>query len=667
MPHTGSSWLPIVWYEFFMLNGSIMSKNRVIITNVQPCIDAGSYIAKTTLNEKLTISASIFTDGHDDIDASVFIKPTGSKQWLERPLSFINNDHWEAAYNADGLGIYEFKIHAWADHFTTWLKGLKKKFEAGQDLDIERKIGINLIETEIVRGGKYNTQLKSLAEELNQLNDEQLISAVSSNQTVQLMRDALVRKAVTKSETYQFEVERKKAGFSTWYELFPRSASQFEGVHGSFKDVERLLPRIRSMGFDVLYLPPIHPIGEKHRKGKNNSLTATENDPGSPWAIGGRDGGHKAIHPQLGTIDDFKELIKAAEQHDIEIAMDIAFQCSPDHPYVKDHPEWFKWRPDGTVQYAENPPKKYEDILPINFDTEDQQGLWEELKSVVEYWIDNGISVFRVDNPHTKALPFWEWMISEVRKDHPEVIFLAEAFTRPRVMEHLAKTGFNQSYTYFTWRNTKRELEAYLTELTKSPMRYYFRPNFWPNTPDILPPELSAGGENAHIMRVILAATMSSNYGIYGPVYEYGLTAAMPGKEEYIDNEKYEIRNWDWDRYTRIGEVITRLNRIRKQNPALQTTWNIEFAETTNEQIICYTKVDDDSNNILIVAVNLDPYHTQSAHVRIPIGKTGIRSGIPYKVHDLLSGDTYTWQDEWNYVRLDPFQMPAHLFKVEQQ
>jgi starch synthase (maltosyl-transferring) len=644
-----------------------MSKNRVIITNVQPCIDAGLYIAKTALNDNFTISASIFTDGHDDIDASVFIKVNGAKKWLEIPLRFISNDHWEAKYNADALGIYEFKIYAWADHFTTWLKGLKKKFEAGQNLDVERKIGTNLIETEIVRGGKYNNQLKSLAEELNQLNDEQFVSAVSSNRAVQLMRDALVRKSVTKSEIYQFEVERKKAIFSTWYELFPRSASLTEGTHGTFKDVERLLPRIKSMGFDVLYLPPIHPIGKKHRKGKNNSLTATENDPGSPWAIGSEEGGHKAIHPQLGTIAEFKDLIEAARQHEIEIAMDIAFQCSPDHPYVTQHPEWFKWRPDGTVQYAENPPKKYEDILPINFDTEDQEGLWQELKSVVDHWIGNGITIFRVDNPHTKAFPFWEWMISEVRKEHPEVLFLAEAFTRPRVMEHLAKIGFNQSYTYFTWRNTKKELEEYLTELTKSPMRYYFRPNFWPNTPDILPPELSAGGENAHIMRVVLAATMSSNYGIYGPVYEYGLTAAMPGKEEYIDNEKYEIKNWDWNQYTRIGEIISRLNRIRKQNPALQSTWNIEFAETTNEQIICYTKVDHERNNILIIAVNLDPYHTQSAHVKIPISKTGIKPAIPYKIHDLLSGDTYTWQDEWNYVQLDPFQMPAHLFQVEQQ
>jgi starch synthase (maltosyl-transferring) len=642
-----------------------MSKNRVIITDVQPSVDAGLYVAKATQGEKLTLSASIFTEGHHDLTASVFVKAEEAKQWQEIPMKLINNDYWEVYYIAELPGNYQFKINAWPDHFVTWLKNLEKRFEAGQNLEVEFKIGLNIIEEGIIRGGKYNKLLKSLVEELTQLNDEQSISLLFSNETLHLLRNSLIRKDIAKSETYRFEVERKKAGFSTWYELFPRSTSMIEGAHGTFKDVQRLLPRISSMGFDVLYLPPIHPIGELNRKGKNNSLIANDNDPGSPWAIGNKLGGHKSIHPALGTIEDFRELIVAAQNFDIEIAMDIAFQCAPDHPYVTEHPEWFKWRPDGTVQYAENPPKKYEDILPINFDTADREGLWQELKSIVEYWIDQGVNIFRIDNPHTKAFPFWEWMISEVRKKNPQVIFLAEAFTRPRIMEHLAKIGFNQSYTYFTWRNTKKELEEYLTELTKSPLRYYFRPNFWPNTPDILPPELSSGGESAHIIRIILAATMSSNYGLYGPVYEYGMTTAMPGKEEYIDNEKYEIKNWNWDQYTRIGEIITKLNRIRKENSALQSTWNIEFAETTNEQIICFIKADLEKDNILIIAVNIDPYHTQSAHVKLPLTKAGIKPGTTYKVHDLLSGDTHEWNYEWNYVQLNPQEIPAHVFKVE--
>jgi starch synthase (maltosyl-transferring) len=446
------------------------------------------------------------------------------------------------------------------------------------------------------------------------------------------------------SQLYEIEVERSKAGFSTWYELFPRSASLEPGKHGTFNDVKGLLPRIAEMGFDVLYFPPIHPIGTTKRKGKNNSLEANEDDPGSPWAIGNKDGGHKAIHPELGTLKDFQSLLKEAKKYEIEIALDIAFQCSPDHPFVKKHPQWFKWRPDGTVQYAENPPKKYEDILPFNFESEDWEDLWYALKDIFDYWIDKGVTIFRVDNPHTKALAFWEWMILEIRKKNPHIIFLAEAFTRPRIMEQLAKAGFNQSYTYFTWRNTKAELEEYLTELTKTEKRYYFRPNFWPNTPDILPPALTHGGENAHIMRLILAATLSSNYGLYGPVFEFGLTEPVPGKEEYIHNEKYEIKHWDWNRYTRIKELITRVNRIRKENPALQTTWNIEFAKTDNDQIICYGKISPEEHNILIIVVNLDAYNTQSATVTLPLKELGIPANKAFKVKDLLSGDKFTWE-----------------------
>ncbi|WP_345950693.1 alpha-1,4-glucan--maltose-1-phosphate maltosyltransferase [Mucilaginibacter sp. PAMB04274] len=642
-------------------------QKRVIITNVSPRVEEGRFPAKVVVNEDVTLSADIFSDGHDEIAASAYIKHADDTAWSEIPMTFVINDHWEAILKTGKLGFYDFKIEGWVDHYTTWKKGLKKKFDAGQDIAVELLIGIELLEEAAAHNVDDKASLLSWASQIKRLTDpKEAVALALSPDIAGVMYKHRHPELVTQFPvTYRIEVERLKAAFSTWYELFPRSAADGPGKHGTFKDVVRLLPRVAKMGFDVLYFPPIHPIGEKNRKGKNNSLTAGPDDPGSPWAIGNRLGGHKAIHPQLGTLKDFKSLIKEAEKLGVEIAMDIAYQCAPDHPYVKEHPQWFKWRPDGTVQYAENPPKKYEDILPFNFETEDWENLWQELKSVIDYWVDAGIRVFRIDNPHTKAFGFWQWMIGEVRTKNPEVIFLAEAFTRPRIMERLGKAGFNQSYSYFTWRNTKQELEEYLTELTKTEMRYFYRPNFWPNTPDILPPALTQGGDNAHITRVILAATLSSNYGLYGPVYEFGINAPHGAKEEYIDNEKYEIKNWDWNRYTRIGDIITRVNRIRKQNPALQTTWNIEFATTSNEQIICYVKTDKATHNNLVIAVNLDVFNTQGAHVKIPLPKLGIGYDEPYQVTDLLSGSTYQWTGDYNYVELNPYQMPAHIFKVE--
>lgn len=645
-----------------------LGRKRVVITNVSPQVNNGQYPAKGTIQEEFIISADIFTDGHDEVSASVLLKHKKERTWKELPMQFINNDHWELPFYPDKTGFYQFQVLAWVDHFTTWKKGLIKKYEAGQDIAIELQIGAQLVAEAAARAGaKEKTAISQFAKQIAAATEmEAGILLATNDKLAEAMRRWRDKELVTVyPQIFEFEVEIKRAGFSTWYEFFPRSASSEAGKHGTFKDAKRLLPRVAAMGFDTLYFPPIHPIGEQKRKGRNNSLTAQPNDPGSPWAIGSRYGGHKSIHPELGTMKDFQDLVKEARKMGIEIAMDIAFQCAPDHPYVKEHPQWFKWRPDGTVQYAENPPKKYEDILPFNFETEDWQNLWNELKSVFDFWIDKGVTVFRIDNPHTKSFAFWEWVIGEVRKTTPETIFLAEAFTRPRVMERLAKAGFNQSYTYFTWRNTKEELEEYMTELSKSELRYFFRPNFWPNTPDILPPELTYGGETAHLRRLILAATLSSNYGLYGPVYEFGFTQPMPGKEEYIDNEKYELKNWDWNAWTKIKEVITRVNRIRKENPALQSTWNIEFAETTNDQIICYTKVDKQTNNKLIIAVNLDSHNTQSAHVRLPLKHLGISDGQEYKVKDLLSGDTYRWQGDWNYVQLNPYEMPAHIFKIE--
>ncbi|MVN21695.1 alpha-1,4-glucan--maltose-1-phosphate maltosyltransferase [Mucilaginibacter arboris] len=641
-------------------------KKRVIITNVFPCVEGGKFPAKVVLNEEVTLSADVFCDGHDEIAASAFIKHDSEQTWTELPMVFVINDHWDAVFKAQKMGFYEFRIQGWVDHYTTWKKGLKKKYEAGQDIAVELQIGVELLEQAAAENENHKAVLLAWADQLKQAESpEQGVAIALSGAIAATLYKCRHQELITEFPvTYKIEVERKKAAFSTWYELFPRSTAEEPGKHGTFKDVIKLLPRVARMGFDVLYFPPIHPIGEVNRKGKNNSLTAGPDDPGSPWAIGNRTGGHKAIHPQLGTMRDFKALIKEASKHHIEIAMDIAYQCAPDHPYVKEHPQWFKWRPDGTVQYAENPPKKYEDILPFNFETDDWANLWKELKSVIDFWVDAGIRVFRIDNPHTKAFRFWQWMIGEVRKKTPEVIFLAEAFTRPRIMERLGKAGFNQSYTYFTWRNTKKEIEEYMTELTKTEMRYYYRPNFWPNTPDILPPALINGGENAHIIRLILAATLSSNYGLYGPVYEFGINEPHGTKEEYVDNEKYEIKHWNWAQYTRIGEIITRVNKIRKENTALHSTWNIDFAETTNDQIICYVKTDAATGNSLIIVVNLDVFNMQSAQVKIPMPKLNIGYDEPYVVKDLLSGSKYTW-GELNFVELNPYLMPAHIFKVE--
>ncbi|WP_310588640.1 alpha-1,4-glucan--maltose-1-phosphate maltosyltransferase [Dyadobacter psychrophilus] len=643
-------------------------RKRVVISNVTPQIEGGRFPAKRVIGEQLTLTADIIGDGHDVVAASVIYKHESDMNWEEIPMQYVINDQWQATWKPEKTGFYEYRFTGWIDHFTTWKKGLVKKYDAHQDISVEILIGAELLlEASQLANKKekpvFTKWIKSLK---SAENPEMAVNLAVSDEVANAIAQIRYTDRITVyDQTYKLEVERKKAGFSSWYELFPRSASALPDSHGTFNDVANLLPLVSKMGFDTLYFPPVHPIGEMKRKGKNNSLTPSESDPGSPWAIGNRLGGHKAIHPELGTIEDFEKLVAEAKNMGIEIAMDIAYQCAPDHPYVKEHPQWFKWRPDGTVQYAENPPKRYEDILPFDFETQDWQNLWEELKSVIDFWIGKGVRVFRIDNPHTKAFAFWEWMIGEVRKVNPEVIFLAEAFTRPRVMERLAKIGFNQSYTYFTWRNSKWEIEQYMHELTKTDQQYYFRPNFWPNTPDILPHHLVEGGENAHITRFILAATLSSNYGMYGPVYEYGVNTPHPGKEEYTDNEKYEIKHWDWNRYSRTREIITRVNRIRKENPALQSTWNIDFTETNNDMVICYVKADDATNNALIISVNLDVFNTQGAHIKVPIHRFGIHPDQTYRVSDMLSGEKYYWQGEYNFIQLNPYEMPAHILKIE--
>jgi starch synthase (maltosyl-transferring) len=649
----------------------VSGKERAIIEHITPQIDGGKYPVKRIVGEKVKVQADVFGDGHDVVKALLLFKHEDDKNFTEIPMKFLGNDRWEACFIPEKTGMYEYTLKGWIDHFATWQHGLQKKYEAGQDVSLELLIGAEIAES----AAKFNTgevakTLKKYAE-IFRKGKENTIEAI----TLALSKDlsdnmaAFGEKAnpVTYEESLFIHVEYKKALFSTWYELFPRSTSETPGKHGTFQDCERLIPRIVEMGFDVLYLPPIHPIGVNFRKGKNNNVTSQPGEPGSPWAIGSHEGGHKAINPDLGTMKDFESFVKKAKDAGLDIAMDLALQCSPDHPYVKEHPQWFKWRPDGTVQYAENPPKKYQDVLPIYFETDDWENLWKELKSIVDFWISKGVTIFRVDNPHTKPFGFWEWLIKEVKKKTPDTIFLSEAFTRPRIMERLAKIGFTQSYTYFTWRNTQQEIIQYLTELTKTEMRDYFRPNFWPNTPDILPPVLQQGGEPAHIIRVLLAGTLSSNYGLYGPVYEFNIAAPVAhGKEEYLDSEKYEIKHWDWNKQTKIRYVITRLNKIRKENAALQTTWNITFAETDNNQFVCFVKTDEDKKNKILVVISMDAMYQQSGWVKLPLVELGINPELPYRLYDLMDDRQYTWHHEWNYVELRPEKIPAHIFRIEQ-
>lgn len=646
---------------------------RASIRNLHPQIDCGKYPIKRVIDEDVKVEADIFGDGHDKVDASLLYREKRKgrgkdKKWIEQPMEFEGNDHWSSTFSLDTTGDYEYTIEAWVDHYKTWQEGLRKKVAADQNVKTELLIGAELMEDAMPRATATNKKkLKAWIELLRSDEKEaQAISEALSESAYQVMRES---RNPDKSFPYErildLRVERKKTLFSAWYEFFPRSASPEKGKHGTFKDCENVLPEVSKMGFDVIYFPPIHPIGRSHRKGLNNATTAEEGDPGSPWAIGAKEGGHKAIHPELGTMEDFQRLVQKANDMGIEIALDFAIQCSPDHPYVKEHPQWFKWRPDGTVQYAENPPKKYQDVLPVNFETEDWENLWDELKSIVDFWIDKGVRIFRVDNPHTKTFPFWEWLIKEINKEHDGIIFLAEAFTRPRVMEELAKIGFNQSYTYFTWRNTKEEFIEYLTQLTKTEVREYYRPNFWPNTPDILPISLENKGEPSFIIRLLLAGTLSSNYGIYGPVFEFGHNEAYPGKEEYNHSEKYEIKHWDWPRNTKIKEMISILNRVRRENSALQNTWNIEFHKTDNEQLIFYSKIDKEKQNKILVVINLDPDHTQAGWVQVPLARLGLDPQSSYAVTDVLTGASYNWQNEWNYVELHPQAIPGHILKVE--
>ena len=644
-------------------------KKRVVIENVKPQINCGQFPIKRAIGEKVKVQADIFSDGHDEVLAQILYKGPHTDTWQFSPLAFVGNDLWTGEFTVTRLGRYVFTVQGWVDHFRTWQKDLKKKHDAGQDIAVDLLIGKEYIN----KAGTMATDddrkhLERLSSELEASDISYAVLTALSTELIDLMdRYADLTSASYYERELVVVVDRKKAVFSSWYELFPRSCSPDAGTHGTFKDCEEVLPEIADMGFDVLYLPPIHPIGRTKRKGKNNNPVCEEGDVGSPWAIGAQEGGHKSVHPDLGTLEDFRRLIAQASEYGVEIAMDIAFQCSPDHPYVKEHPEWFQWRPDGTVQFAENPPKKYEDIIPIQFEGDGWLSLWDELKSVFLFWIDNGIRIFRVDNPHTKPFPFWEWVIHELKKDYPDLIFLAEAFTRPKVMYRLAKLGFTQSYTYFTWRNTKVEFTEYMKELVRTDVREYMRPNFWTNTPDILPEHLQYGGRPAYMMRLVLAATLSASYGMYGPAFELFVQDAIEGREEYLYSEKYEIKHWDRKREDSLKDFVAKLNRIRRENTALQDTWNVEFYNAENDYLMCYGKTSEDLSNIIIVAVNLDPYHTQGGWVHVPVDALEIPRGQPYLVHDLLTDDKFIWHGEKNFIQLDPQIVPAHIFSVRKR
>ncbi|HWA39351.1 MAG TPA: alpha-1,4-glucan--maltose-1-phosphate maltosyltransferase [Burkholderiales bacterium] len=615
------------------------SPARTLVESVRPEVDCGRFAIKRVLGEEVVVEADVFTDGHDAVVAHLAFRHESEKAWREVPMEFRHNDHWVARFRCEKLGRYEYTVRGWVDRFLTWQRDLKKRRDAGQDLSVDFLIGASLLKS------------KGILADASRSPEERYEFAMTA---APVPPDA--SRVTTYEKILEVVVEPLKARFSSWYELFPRS---FGGLRG----VAERLDYVAEMGFDVLYLPPVHPIGITARKGKNNRVAAEPGDVGSPWAIGAKEGGHKAIHPDLGTFDDFALLVREAKKRGIDVALDIAFQASPDHPYVREHPKWFRWRPDGTVQYAENPPKKYQDIYPFEFESQEWPELFDELKSVFEFWIAKGVTIFRVDNPHTKPFAFWEWCLSELKNKHPEAIFLSEAFTRPRIMHRLSKLGFSQSYTYFTWRNTKQEIVEYFTELAQDPSREYFRPNVWPNTPDILHEHLQKHGRPAFIARAVLAATLAANWGIYGPAYELMERAPRePGSEEYLNSEKYEIKSWDLDRPDSLKTILTRLNAIRRDNPALQSDWSLRFHAVSNDQLICYSKREDD--NLILVVVNLDPYNVQSGWVGLPLAELGIPEGEEYLVDDLLGGGRYLWKGAHNYTELSPYTLPAHVFRV---
>lgn len=643
----------------------MQNQTRIVIENINPQLDCGVNPIKRIVNQNVNVNADVFSDGHDVIQCCVKFKHEKDKNWQEVRMNPVGNENWNASFKVEKQGFYTYFVEGWVDYALNWQHGTHRKIQDNQ-----------YVKSELLEGAEY---LKAILDEVDTDERDYLNTLIyyftteheydnairesTSGHLYHLLKKYPKRFLENKSINLKVYVDRKKALFSTWYEFFPRSASSEEGKHGTFKDCERLLPRVAAMGFDTLYFPPIHPIGEVNRKGKNNATNAEHGDVGSPWGIGSQYGGHKSTHPELGTIEDFKSLVQKAKELGIEVAMDYALQAAPDHPYVKDFPQWFKWRPDGTVQYAENPPKKYQDIQPIYFESSDWKNLWKELLDVALFWIEEcDVKIFRVDNPHTKPFYFWGWLIGEIKKKHPDVLFLAEAFTAPKIMNELAKQGFTQSYTYFTWRSSKQELTEYVEELTKSEQREYYRPNFWPNTPDINPGHLQHGNESVHLQRYFLAATLSSSVGIYGPVFEYQISTPLaPGKEEYLNSEKYQFIKWDWEKQNKITTLISRINKIRNENASLQQTNNIIFCATSNDKALAYYKFDDERQDETLMVASLDSNYTTQSMVLLP---HDLLSKLPLRITDLITGNSYTWYKEWNFVEITP-DLPFHLFKIE--
>lgn len=642
---------------------------RISIERVTPTVDDGRFPIKRVVGDAVTIEADIFADGHDLLSAALLFRPADERQWREAKMELSENDRWRGSFVLDRIGRFEFRVAAWKNPFAIFRYELLKKNEARLDLHLEVMEGEELVckaaqDPAETLGNEDKSALVALAIQLQESTASEKTSLLLSTKLSELMSKADRRPFFASSDIFAVESERREAAFASWYQVFPRSQSGDPDRHGTFDDVIARLPAIRDMGFDVLYFPPIHPIGHTNRKGRNNSLIATLGDPGSPYAIGSEDGGHEAIHPLLGEFEDFERLIEQAKLHGLEIALDLAIQASPDHPWLKHHPGWFDWRPDGTIRYAENPPKKYEDIVNVDFYAKDAvPGLWAELRDVVEMWVDEGVKLFRVDNPHTKPFPFWEWMIGDIRARHPEVVFLSEAFTRPKVMYRLAKVGFSQSYTYFTWRNARWELEQYMTELTQGEAKEFFRPHFFVNTHDINPDFLQNAPRPAYLIRAALAATLSGLWGVYNG---FELCEGRPDakRKEYADSEKYEIRAWDYDRPGNIKAEIALLNRIRKANPAFQSHLGLTLLSSSNPNIMFFEKASADRGNVLLIAVTLNPHAIEDSVVEFPLWRFGLDDGGTLSFEDLVSGDRFNRTGKWQAIKLDPSQLPFAIWRI---
>jgi starch synthase (maltosyl-transferring) len=639
-------------------------RRSVVIENVAPTVDGGRYPIKREVGDPVEVTADVFKEGHDVLAVFLKYRRADEAGWREVPMRFVDNDRWAGTFTVDDNARYLYTIEALSDPFRSWLADLGKRVAAGQDVQSELLEGVALVQAALDgAAGADIPALRGRVERLGQASQRDAVAAASDEALAVLMDRYLDRTDATGAEReYEVVADRERARFASWYEFFPRSG--VAGRHGTFRDAERQLERAAAMGFDVVYLPPIHPIGRTHRKGRNNTLTAGPGDHGSPWAIGATEGGHDAVHPDLGTLADFDRFVARARALGLEVALDFAIQCSPDHPWVREHPEWFFHRPDGSIKYAENPPKKYQDVYPVNFYGDDPRPLWQEMKRVVEFWIDHGVLTFRVDNPHTKPVKFWEWLIREVQATHPEVVFLAEAFTRPKMMKVLAKAGFTQSYTYFTWRNDKAELRDYLTEITTPPVAEYFRGNLWPNTPDILHATLQQGGPPAFKLRLVLAATLSPLYGIYSGYELCENQPFAPGSEEYLNSEKYEPKARDWTAPGNLTGLVTRINGIRRQHRALQLYRNLTFHAADDPQILWYSKATPAGDDAVFVAANLDCFATHASMVDVPIHELGIAPDQPYGMHELLTDVTYQWRGARGYVELDPTRAPAQIFVI---